>query len=542
MTEPTQLEPVVVTAPPEPKNTASMPNFQQMLIDRLNRPLTGGGGDPQQALKDTIAGKQAESNLAMENAKRKEATMRPLQEAKVARIGQTEEQQAGISKELNTPFQVPQETVADFSALGGLVGIMGVMLGTSGKMSAQNVLNSATGILDGYKKGRADLIAQKQKEFEANMKRLNALSSQIQNELKTYMDKAAVKDQTAQLSLDAAAAEGANGIVAAVVKGQSAFEIQKMNQNLANSSRAAQNHVDTILMQLAKDQQTREDAASKAPIIMQDQDNNPVQWDAKTRSWIPVQLPEGVTSLTKIGAPPKGKGGGAIGPVAFLNETIGKTSGDPKIDQKIIDTGRAVVSTNSLLDRLKDPEIKTGWLLALNGFQEKLKSLRSDKRELTDSEMKSIIDGAVSPTSKNAVFLKDQLFTQYQIEKEAQGGRLTVEMMRQGAKVLDPTNVTKDTYIGILGGRREDLFKILTGYNLAPEDINKLVGKFANQQASAAPTPTAPVNRSAPVVTTPEAIQAERTALVKLFQQGNLSSEKVEAYKKRFKERTGQDY
>ena len=333
MAEPTQLEPVVVTAPPEPKDTTAMPNFQQMLIDRLNRPLTGGGGDPQQALKDTIAGKQAESNLAMENAKRKEATMRPLQEAKIARIGQTEEQQAGISKELNTPFQVPQETVADFSALGGLVGIMGVMLGTSGKMSAQNVLNSATGILDGYKKGRADVIAQKQKEFETNMKRLTALSSQIQNELKTYMDKAAVKDQTAQLSLDAAAAEGANGIVAAVVKGQSAFEIQKMNQSLANSTRAAQQHNDSILMQLAKDQESRQAEKDRAARQInlaqpyQDAEGNIVERDPNTGA-----LPTDQGPLTRVSTPPKTGGGALPKTAAERNEYTGRVGLIANID------------------------------------------------------------------------------------------------------------------------------------------------------------------------------------------------------------------
>ena len=199
------------------ENTSSS-QIMDMIRNKVNDPLSfkGGGGNPQQALKDTIAGEQAKSDVAMKMAKQKEDTMRPLQEAKVERIGQTEQQQAGISKELNTPFQVPQETVADFSSLGGLVGIMGVMLGTSGKMSAQNVLSSATGILDGYKKGRADLIAQKQKEFEANMKRLTALSSQVQAELKTYMDKAAVRDQTAGLSLATAESIGAGGIVAEV--------------------------------------------------------------------------------------------------------------------------------------------------------------------------------------------------------------------------------------------------------------------------------------------------------------------------------------
>ena len=513
----------------------SSSQIMDMIRNKVNDPLSfkGGGGSPQQALKDTIAGEQAKSDVAVKMAKQKEDTMRPLQEAKVARIGQTEEQQAGISKELNTPFQVPQETVADFSALGGLVGIMGVMLGTSGKMSAQNVLQSATGILDGYKKGRSDLIAQKQKEFEANLKRLNALSSQVQAELKTYMEKAAVQDQTAALSLEKVAAEANNGIVAAVVKGQSAFKIQEMYTALANTSNAAKSRELSALQSLYTS--TKQIEADKA--AQDAKDRVPVFYDAENKLWKNSKGEVIPGSQGMLKTPPKaGKGDGEIGPIAFLNETIGKTSGDPKIDQKIIDAGRAVVSTNSLLDRLKDPEIKTGWQLALNGFQEKLKSLRSDKRELTDSEMKSIIDGSVSSTSKNAVFLKDQLFTQYQIEKEAQGGRLTVEMMRQGAKVLDPTNVTKDTYIGILGGRREDLFKILTGYNLDPTDINKLVGKFATQQGSAAP-----VSNVAPVVTNPNAIQSERAALTALLQ--NITDPTLAAkYKERFKLRTGQDY
>ena len=310
--EPKTLDTVVVTAPPEPKDSPAMPNFQQMLIDRLNRPLSGGGANPQQALQQTIAGEQAKSDVAMKMAREKEQTMRPLQEAKVERIGQTEQQQAGISKELNTPFQVPQETVADFSALGGLVGIMGVMLGTSGKMSAQNVLSSATGILDGYKKGRADLIAQKQKEFEANMKRLTALSSQVQAELKTYMEKAAVKDQTAALSLEKVAAEANNGIVAAVVTGQSAFKIQEMNQQLANASRAAQTHYDTVLMQLAKDQESRQvakETAARQINLAQPYQNE--RGEIVQRDPVTGALPTDQGPLTRVSTPPKA-GGGAL--------------------------------------------------------------------------------------------------------------------------------------------------------------------------------------------------------------------------------------
>ena len=334
--EPKTLDPVVVTdstpdAAPSPvaKQPPAMPNFQQMLMDQLNRPTAGGGGNPQKALQDTIAGKQAEANLAIENAKRKEATMRPLQEAKEARIGQTEQQQAGISKQLNTPFQVPQETVADFSALGGLVGIMGVMLGTSGKMSAQNVLSSATGILDGYKKGRADLIAQKQKEFEANMKRLTALSSQVQAELKTYMDKAAVRDQTAGLSLATAESIGAGGIVAEVVKGQSAFKIQEMNQSAANLTQAAQTAKTNILIQLAKDQESRkqqEQTRLRQRELLRLEDGSLVLYDKSSNTY--EAAPDELAKAAKVGAGGKSGAGGAVaGQVGRITGAMSQVSG-----------------------------------------------------------------------------------------------------------------------------------------------------------------------------------------------------------------------
>ena len=303
----------------------SSSQIMDMIRNKVNDPLSfkGGGGNPQQALKDTIAGEQAKSDVAMKMAKQKEDTMRPLQEAKMERIGQTEQQQAGISKELNTPFQVPQETVADFSSLGGLVGIMGVMLGTSGKMSAQNVLQSATGILDGYKKGRSDLIAQKQKEFEANLKRLNALSSQVQAELKTYMEKAAVKDQTAALSLETISAVANNGIIAEVVKGQSAFKIQEMYTALANTSNAAKSRELSALQSLYTS--TKQIEIDKATADAKDR--VPVFYDAENKLWKNSKGAVIPGSQGMLKTPPKAGAGGAVaGSVERMSQALSQVS------------------------------------------------------------------------------------------------------------------------------------------------------------------------------------------------------------------------
>ena len=472
MEEPKTLDPVVVTdstpdAAPSPvaKQPPAMPNFQQMLMDQLNRPTASGGGNPQKALQDTIAGKQAEANLAIENAKRKEATMRPLQEAKEARIGQTEQQQAGISKQLNTPFQVPQETVADFSALGGLIGIMGVMLGTSGKMSAQNVLSSATGILDGYKKGRADLIAQKQKEFEANMKRLTALSSQVQAELKTYMDKAAVRDQTAGLSLATAESIGAGGIVAEVVKGQSAFKIQEMNQQLANSTRAAQTANTNILIQLAKDQQaqkTAQEAAQRqinlAPQY-QDSEGNIVQRDPVTGA-----LPTDQGPLTRVSTPPKAGSAGASGDASVaVKEYTGATL--PSKDAKEVTQIARAMGEAELLqkDVEANPELigRSGQMgRVINRYVD---SFRTGKE----------IEDDTSVSQEQLIFAKRYAAYLVQYERGMAGGAkgFTVALQQRFNTLLNQDQFNPSGFINLMDQHITELAS--QGVAYSPKNINR---------------------------------------------------------------------
>ena len=564
MAEPKTLDPVVVTdstpdAAPSPvaKQPSTMPNFQQMLMNRLNRPLIGGGGNPQQALQQTIAGEQAKSDVAMKMAREKEQTMRPLQEAKVERIGQTEQQQAGISKELNTPFQVPQETVADFSALGGLVGIMGVMLGTSGKMSAQNVLSSATGILDGYKKGRADLIAQKQKEFEANMKRLTALSSQVQAELKTYMEKAAVKDQTAALSLEKVAAEANNGIVAAVVTGQSAFKIQEMNQQLANASRAAQTHYDTVLMQLAKDQQAREDAAAKPPTIMQDQDGNPIQWNGKTRSWVAADMPEGVTSITRIGTPPKAaKTQGTVGYAAALqsllpNETVTLKENEAK---PILEAIQATARLTKFIDKAQDPDIDFGEIGRISNRIESLITRNlGDRTEITNANQlagatSTAVDQAIkelglSPNDKNIVFYKEAIFNILDAERAIRGGSiLPVGIVNMLTPLQDPKNMNRAQFTNIMLGNL-DRVAAKTGLeqNVLKDAISKIKPfEYTPSYTPPASTGAAPSASTTPKYTTPEQI-ADATTRAQAALAKATTEDQKQKIRKIYKEVTGRD-
>ena len=184
-----------------------------------------------------------------------------------------------------------------------------------------------------------------------------------------------------------------------------------------------------------------------------------------------------------------------IGATSFLNETLGTSTGTLKEDQAVVKTAGAIVTANSLLTKLKDPEIRTGVQLSLQGIKNRIKSL-DDTKEINDDDIKNMIEGSVEPTAKNAAFRKEALYAAFEIEKEAQGGRLTVQMMKQGGSALDPTKYTKDAYGSVIATRRKDLYKNLTEANLTDDQIETLTGAVGQRSGKSATTEKAvvPVN------------------------------------------------
>ena len=504
------------------------------LDDALNTQMSALPPEVRAASKTRQLAAKAQSDVDQALATKQREMYEPIESRYREQVQQTQKQVGDIGQQLAKPFEVPKETVSDFAALGGLVAIAGTLLGSSGKQSANNVLASMTGIVSGYKKGRQDLIQQAFKEFEANMKRLQALSTNAQTQLELASKLSATDKEKAKLLFAEIQAKYNGSIVAAKVAGEDAFTALTAANQVKQTNIAASSAAQRIeewkageeTRRLQREKLEQEIAIGKGEVY--EQNGQLVYFDRVTQTMKPI---EGSAGARRPGAkaPP-----GVIGPTAFLQSTIGKSTGDVKLDGKIADTAKAVVATNDLLERLKDPEIKTGWQLTLNRFQEQLKTLKSDKRELSDAEVQSIINGSVSPTTKNATFLKDQLFLQYQIEKEAAGGRLTVEMMRQGAKVLDPTNVTKDTYIGIIGGRRNDLYKNLQTQNLTQDDINKLISTISQgPKPQGAPSAAPPASTPSVSISIDEQRSAAEAAIAK--------GAPREAVAKRFKEKTGQD-
>ncbi len=186
---------------------------------------------------------------------------------------------------------------------------------------------------------------------------------------------------------------------------------------------------------------------------------------------------------------------GVLGPAVYLQKTLGLPENvqiKPKDATNIVSAAGAVAGVDDLLDRLKDPAIRTGLQAGLTNIQEKAESLVGGDGELSSDVMNQLISGAISDTDKNSVILKDALFNSFEVEKAAAGGRLTVQMMKMSSPLLDPTNYTKEGYAAVLGGRRKALITQLRGNGLDDTMTSKLVTDLRRQQPNVTTPPGAP--------------------------------------------------
>ena len=255
------------------------------LADTLNTNL---GGIPGQVQQKTRAGAEALAGMDTAVAERQKELSAPIQAEKEREVGAQQQVITDVGKKMAQPVQIPQETVADFSTLGGLVAVAGVMLGTSGKMSAQNVLNSMTGIMDGYKKGRADLISNYQKEFDMNQKRMQSQIQQAQTELGVILEKYKTKDQTVAQDLAVFKAKYNQGIAATIADAQSADKVASLQVQLSqinNSQTQATARIDA-----------EREANDKKNVIVNQKTGERGYINSKTGKFVPLQLPEGFVS------------------------------------------------------------------------------------------------------------------------------------------------------------------------------------------------------------------------------------------------------
>jgi len=294
----------------------------EALAQSLNADMPRYPGEVQKVLDLGAKNAEDQAGIASDVAAKRTEMMAPISDQYKGKIEQTGQTIQDIGQQQKKPFEVPKETAADFAQLGGLVAVMGAMLGTSGKMSANNVLAAITGTLDGYKAGRKDVVANSIKAFDENMKRLQAMSQNATAQLEMYTKSFAVDKDKAEQILAQYQANLNKGIAAQDYKAKTgmdalktANEIKRLNQQAAE------------LTQKVKEFDTKEMLGS----MMYDQEAKVWKgWDQKTRQFVPIKGTESL--ITKTATNPRGgaaAGGGLNGRFAWnITEAYGQAAVD----------------------------------------------------------------------------------------------------------------------------------------------------------------------------------------------------------------------
>ena len=84
-------------------------------------------------------------------------------------------------------FHPTQDNAQSMGGLFSLVATMGMMLGASGKLSAQNAMGAMTGMLDGWKKGRQDLYTREKQNFDTEVARIKTIHDDLKSRFDEYM-------------------------------------------------------------------------------------------------------------------------------------------------------------------------------------------------------------------------------------------------------------------------------------------------------------------------------------------------------------------
>ena len=195
------------------------------------------------------AGETLKAETAMQN----ELVGAKAKAAEETYQGLAEKKKELTQKELDFPypeFHPTEDNVGSIAGLFSLVATMGMMLGSSGKLSGLNAMNAMGGMLKGWQAGRKDLFEKEKKVFDENMARIKAIRDDLRKDFEDYYKLAPYQKEAANLKLEEIIRKaGSDSIIAAKVKQmdiEGAVEIlggvQKMLQHRDDMAMKRQQH------------------------------------------------------------------------------------------------------------------------------------------------------------------------------------------------------------------------------------------------------------------------------------------------------------
>ena len=160
--------------------------------------------------------KRAEAGLEQQKL---EGRARAQQEYADKIRSETERTQKMIKDDPFSEFRPTQDNAQSLGSLFSLTATIGLLLGNAGKGNSVAAMNAMTGMLSGWRQGRADLFNREKAEFDKQWSTIKARHEEYKKDLEQYLKLAAVdRDAAAQQAELIAVKAGSNSVIGAYAR------------------------------------------------------------------------------------------------------------------------------------------------------------------------------------------------------------------------------------------------------------------------------------------------------------------------------------
>jgi hypothetical protein len=208
-------------------------------------------------------------------------------------------------------FHPTQDNANDLMGLFSVISLVGTAMGASGKNSALGALKSMTGMMKGYREGRADLYVKEKNQFDKEFKNMQVKHEEVAKELNLALQLASTDKEKALAIADVAVAMSGSPILRETVRVQGLGKGAETWFGVGRDMAAAKNKLEETklkLRELSQRDTSNAISATETYIASDGKSYNINKLIAPEK-----QLPEGVTIVSKIGSPSSGGGMKASG-------------------------------------------------------------------------------------------------------------------------------------------------------------------------------------------------------------------------------------
>ncbi len=160
----------------------------------------------QEELAQTRAG---EAEVAIEEAKRKEkgreagmkAELVRTQAEELAALPEAEQLRVKRQELASAAFVPTRDNFNDIATLFSLVGVLGIAMGGGGRGAGLTAMNAMNGMVEGYRRGRADLYKQQLGEFDRSIKTMQQQIATLEKQYSEALKLKALDREAGELEI-----------------------------------------------------------------------------------------------------------------------------------------------------------------------------------------------------------------------------------------------------------------------------------------------------------------------------------------------------